>query len=102
MTTMTLKEAKTNLSELCQRAKDGEDVGIISGKEVLRLVPTKVNRHNSVVLIPMTREYVAKEYGVAPAEFAKFKKRLEGRYRKEKGRGTIKRFSGDIEKDLQD
>jgi antitoxin (DNA-binding transcriptional repressor) of toxin-antitoxin stability system len=102
MTTMTLKEAQTNLGELCQRAKNGEDVGIVSGRQVLRLVPTKVNRQNALVLIPMTGEYVAKEYGVAPAEFGRFKKRLDRRYREEKSRGMIKRFSGDIEKDIQD
>ena len=99
---MTLKEAQTNLGELCQRAKNGEDVGIISGPQVLRLVPTKVNRQNAVVIIPMTEEYVAKEYGVTPAEFARFKKRIERRSREEKRRGLLKRFSGDIEKDIQD
>jgi antitoxin (DNA-binding transcriptional repressor) of toxin-antitoxin stability system len=99
---MTLKEAQTNLGELCQRAKNGEDGGIVSGRQVLRLVPTKVNRQNALVLIPMTGEYVAKEYGVAPAEFGRFKKRLDRRYREEKSRGMIKRFSGDIEKDIQD
>ena len=61
MTTITLKEAQTNLGELCRRANNGEDVGIISGRQVLRLVPTKVNRQNALVLIPMTGEYVAKE-----------------------------------------
>ncbi len=90
------------MGELCQRAKNGEDVGIISGRQVLRLVPTKINRQNAVVLIPMAEEYVAKEYGVAPAEFARFKKRLDRRYREEKRRGMIKRFSGDLEKDIQD
>lgn len=97
---MTLKEARTNLGELCQRAKNGEVVGIISGRQVLRLVPTRMNDQNAVVLIPMAEEYVAKEYGVAPAEFARFKKRLGRRYRDEKRRGTIKRFSGDLEKDI--
>ena len=97
-----MKEAQNNLGELCQRAKNGEDVGIVSGRQVLRLVPTKVNRQNAVVLIPMTGEYMANEYGVAPAEIGRFKKRLVRRYREEKRRGTIKRFSGDIEKDIQD
>ncbi len=99
---MTLKEAQTNLGDLCQRAKNGEDVGIISGRQVLRLVPTKVNRQNAVILIPMTEGYVAKEYGAAPAEFARFRRRLDRRYREEKRRGMIKRFSGDLEKDIQD
>ena len=99
---MTLKEAQANLGELCQRAKNGEDVGIISGRQVLRLLPTRLNHKNALVLIPMTEEYAAKEYGVGAAEFTRFKKRLDRRYRKEKLRGMIKRFSGDLEKDIQD
>ena len=99
---MALKEAQTNLGELCQRAKNGEDIGIVSGGQVFRLVPTKVNRQNDLVLVRMTKEYVANEYGVAPAEFARFKKRVDRRYRTEKRQGTIKRFSGDLEKDIQD
>ena len=53
MTTMTLMEARTNLDELCRRAKNDEDVGIVFGRQVLRLIPTKVNRQNPVVLIPI-------------------------------------------------
>ena len=102
MTTVTVKEAKDSLVELCQRANNGEDVGIISGRQVLRLVPAKVKRRDTLVLIPMTEEYLAQEYGLAPAEFARLKKRLERRYRMEKRRGTIKRFSGDLEEDLRD
>ena len=91
-----------NLGELCQRAKNGEDIGIVSGRQVIRLVPSKVKRQDDLVLVPMTKEYVAKEYGLAPVEFAQFKKRVDRRYRTEKRQGMIKRFSGDLEKDIQD
>lgn len=102
MTTVTLKEAQASLGELCRRAKNGEDVGIASGRHVLRLVPTRMKRQNVLVLIPMTEDYVAQEYRLAPAELAQVKRRLDRRYRNEKRRGTIKRFSGDLERDIQD
>ena len=98
---MTLTEAQTDLGELCQGARNGEDVGIISGQQVLRLVPTKVNRQNAVVIIPMTEEYVDNEYGVTSAGFARFKKRLERRHCEERRRGLLECFSGDIEKDIK-
>ncbi len=83
-------------------SQEGEDIGIVSGRQVLRLVPTKVKRQDNLVLIPLTKAYVARVYGVSPAEFSRFKKRMDSRYRAEKRRGTIKRFSGDLEKDIQD
>ena len=102
MTTVTLKDAQANLRDLCQRAKSGEEVGIISGRRLVRLVATDANPPNALVLIPMTEDYVAKEYGVASAEFARWRKRLAQRYREEQRHGMIKRFSGDLEKDIQD
>ena len=35
MTTLTITKARTNLSELLEKAKRGEDIGIVSGDQIV-------------------------------------------------------------------
>jgi hypothetical protein len=56
-----------------------------------------------VVLRPVTvssDDYAWREYGATPVELARFEKRVEQQIAKERKRGKIKRFSGNLEKDL--
>jgi prevent-host-death family protein len=57
MTTLTIAKARANLSELLERAKRGEDIGIVSGDQVVALRPVTVS----------SDDYVWREYGATPA-----------------------------------
>ena len=50
----------------------------------------------------MYATYVSGEYGATPAELKRFEKRTEQKLAAEKKQGKIKRFSGNLEKDLAD
>ena len=46
--------------------------------------------------------YAQREFGVTRAELGRFQKRMDQKISKERKRGKIKRFSGNLEKDLAD
>src|ERR1017187_1059319 len=92
MTTLAITKARANLSELLERAKRGEDIGIVSGDQVVALRPVTV----------ASDDYAWRAYGATPAELARFEKRAEQQMSKERRRGKIRRFSGNLEKDLAD
>jgi len=92
MTTLTITKARANLSSLLERAKQGEDIGIVSGDQIVALRPVTVS----------SDDYAWRKYGVTPAEWERFEKRIEQRISVERKGGKIKRFSGNLEKDLAD
>lgn len=92
MTTLTITKARTNLSQLLEKAKKGEDIGIVSGDQIVALRPVTVS----------SDDYAWREYGVTPDEMERFEKRMGREIKVERKRGTVKRFSGNLEKDLAD
>jgi antitoxin (DNA-binding transcriptional repressor) of toxin-antitoxin stability system len=92
MTTLTITKARANLSQLLEKAKRGEDIGIVSGDQIVALRPVTVS----------SDDYAWREYGVSPAEMKRFEKRVEREIAGERKRGKLKRFSGNLEKDLAD
>ena len=92
MTTLTITKARANLSELLEKAKRGEDIGIVSGDQIVALRPVTVS----------SDDYAWREYGATPAELVLFERRLDKQIAAERKRGKSKRFSGDLEKDLAD
>jgi antitoxin (DNA-binding transcriptional repressor) of toxin-antitoxin stability system len=92
MTTLTVTKARANLSELLERAKRGEDIGIVSGDQIVALRSVTVS----------SDDYAWREYGATPAELTRFEKQVEQQIATERKRGKIKRFSGNLEKDLAD
>ena len=92
MTTLTITKARANLSELLEKAKRGEDIGIVSGDQIVALRPVTVT----------SDDYAWREYGATPAELALFEKRMDKQIVAERKHGKSKRFSGDLEKDLAD
>jgi len=92
MTTLTITQARVNLTRLLERAKAGEDIGIVSGSQIVALRPVTVS----------SDDYAWREYGATPAELEQFKKRIEQKISVERKRGKIKRFSGNLEEDLAD
>ncbi|MEI9961009.1 MAG: hypothetical protein WDM76_07700 [Limisphaerales bacterium] len=90
MTTLTITKARANLSTLLEKAKKGEDIGIMSGDQIVALRPVTVS----------SDDYAWREYGVTPDEMERFEKRMEREIRGERKSGRLKRFSGNLEKDL--
>lgn len=96
MTTVTLTQARANLGKLCERARLGEEVGIIAGDQVIQLQPVEVRpaRPGEITVSPMDGEYVLREYGLAPQEWRAFKKREQARYARDKEAGCIVAVKG--------
>ena len=92
MTTLTISKARANLSDLLEKAKKGEDIGILSGDQIVALRPVTVS----------SDDYAWREYGMSPAQMKRFEKRIASELKSERKRGTVKRFSGNLDKDLTD
>jgi len=82
MKTLSITQARANLSAVLDRAKQGEDIGIISGDQIIQLKPTPV--------VAWEDSYVYQEYGVTSEEWEKFKARMGVR----RGRGKYATFKG--------
>ena len=76
MKTLSITEARANLSAVLERAKKGEDIGILSGNKIVQLKPVEV--------VSWEESYLYQEYGVDPEEWERFKKRIESRRGDEK------------------
>ncbi len=92
MTMLTISKARANWSDLLEKAKKGEDIGILSGDQIVALRPVTVS----------SDDYAWREYGVSSEQMKQFEKRMERGIRSERKRGQVKRFSGNLEKDLAD
>ncbi len=71
MKTLSITEARANLSAVLERAKQGEDIGILSGNKIVQLKPVEV--------VSWEDSYLYQEYGIAPDEWERFAKRMESR-----------------------
>jgi antitoxin (DNA-binding transcriptional repressor) of toxin-antitoxin stability system len=71
MKTLSITEARANLSVVLERAKNGEDIGILSGNKIVQLKPVEV--------VSWEDSYLYQEYGVGPDEWERFRKRMESR-----------------------
>jgi len=54
-----------------EQATQGEDVGIVCGNQIVQLKPVEV--------VPWEESYVYQEYGVTPAGWNRFKKKMKVR-----------------------
>jgi antitoxin (DNA-binding transcriptional repressor) of toxin-antitoxin stability system len=96
MTTVTLTQARASLGKLCERARNGEEVGIIAGDRVIQLQPVEVRavQPGEITIIPLDDEYLAREYGLTAPERRAFQKREKTRYARDKQAGRIRTFPG--------
>ncbi len=81
MKTLTITEAKKNLSRWLLAAAGGDDVAIISGDSIIALRKVEVE--------PVDYTYAMREYGATPAELDRFEKAVDERFRQEKEAGTL-------------
>jgi hypothetical protein len=76
MKTLSITEARANLSAVLEKAKNGEDIGIICGNQIIQLRPVEV--------VAWEDSYLYQEYGVIPSEWEQFKKKVETRRGRDK------------------
>jgi antitoxin (DNA-binding transcriptional repressor) of toxin-antitoxin stability system len=72
MKTLTITDAKKNLGRWLTAAARGEDIGIISGADIIALRRVEVE----------SSDYAEREYGVKPGQVAVLEKATDSRYRK--------------------
>ena len=79
MKTLTITDAKKNLGRWLLAAARGEDVGIVSGADIIALRKVEIE----------STDYAFREYGATPDELEAFEKSAEQRYRKMKRSGKL-------------
>jgi antitoxin (DNA-binding transcriptional repressor) of toxin-antitoxin stability system len=79
MKTLTITQAKKNLGQWLTAAARGEDVGIISGADVIALRKVEVE----------STDYAFREYGVTPEDLAAFERAAEKRYQASRRAGKL-------------
>ena len=72
MTTLTISKARANLSDLLEKAKKGEDIGIICGADIVALRKISVE----------STDYAQREYGVTPGQVSSLEEATEQRYQR--------------------
>jgi antitoxin (DNA-binding transcriptional repressor) of toxin-antitoxin stability system len=72
MKTLTITDAKKNLSRWMSAAARGEDIGIVCGADIIALRKVDVE----------STDYAQREYAATPEQVATLEKATEGRYRK--------------------
>lgn len=79
MKTLTITAAKKNLGQWLMAAARGEDVGIISGSDIIALRKVEVE----------STDYAYREYGVTPKEMENLERNVEKRYQQLKRSGKL-------------
>jgi len=91
MKTLTITDAKENLGRWLTAAARGEDIGIVSGADIIALRKVEV----------VSTDYAQREYGLTKKELTRAAKRLDAELTADKKRGRLQRYSGDLERDLR-
>ena len=79
MTTLTVTDAKKNLGKWLKAAARGEDIGIVSGADVIALRKVEVE----------SSDYAWREYGVTAQEVEAYEERVDARYERLKQAGKM-------------
>src|SRR5437667_11131334 len=88
MKTLTITDAKRNLGQWLLAAARGEDVGIISGADIIALRKVEVE----------STDYAFREYGLTQSDLATLDERVEKDYQTEKRAGRLRTLT---QKDLK-
>ena len=94
MKMLSVAEACATLPAVLQRVQNGEDIGIIAGNQIIQLKPVEV--------VAWENSYLFQEYNVTPEEWERFQKRQARKFERAKRNGSLKFFSGNLEKDIAD
>lgn len=89
--TLSVTDARQNLTRWLQAAMKGEDVGILCGNQVVALRPVQV----------YSEDYALQEYGLTKKELNRAAKRMDEELTADKKHGRLRRYSGDLDRDIQ-
>ena len=92
MKTLSVTDARQNLTRWLRAAMNGEDVGILCGDKIVALRPVQV----------YSEDYALQEYGLTKKELSRASKRMDAELASDKKRGRLRRYSGDLERDVRD
>lgn len=90
MKTLTVTDAKRQLGAWLKAAARGENIGIISGSDIIALRKVEVD----------STDYAQREYGVTPQQMTAFEEASEKRYRRLRKQGKLLTVSPDQLKKL--
>jgi antitoxin (DNA-binding transcriptional repressor) of toxin-antitoxin stability system len=79
MKTLTITDARKNLSHWLDAAAQGQEIGIIRGAHIIALRKVEVE----------SADYAQREYGVTPEQIAAFQDATEKRFRRLKRSGRM-------------
>jgi antitoxin (DNA-binding transcriptional repressor) of toxin-antitoxin stability system len=79
MKTLTITEAKKNLSRWLDAAARGDDIGIIRGADIIALRRVEIE----------STDYAQREYGATPQQVASIEGAAEKKYRRLKRSGKL-------------
>jgi antitoxin (DNA-binding transcriptional repressor) of toxin-antitoxin stability system len=85
MKTLTVTEARKNLSRWLMAAAGGEDIGIVLGAEIIALRRVGVE----------STDFAQREYGATLEQVAALQDAVDDRYRQLRRSGKLKTVSGD-------
>lgn len=88
MKTLTVTEARKNLTHWLKAAKNGQDIGIVYGADVFVLRPVAIQ----------AADYAQREYGATPEQLADFATRTDAELAGERKAGRITVFNGKLPK----
>jgi len=94
MKTLTITDAKKNLGKWLQAAARGEDIGIVSGADVIALRKVEVE----------STDYAWREYGVTQEQLEAYERKADAEHERQKKAGRLmvvrnrKELEGLIEK----
>ena len=83
MKTLTITAAKRNLGRWLAAAVNGEDIGIVSGADIIALRKVEVE----------SADYVQREYGATPDQVSALDRETERRYRRLRRAGKLMTLS---------
>ena len=92
MTTLSIIQARRNLTGWLKKAASGEEIGIRYGGKVFVLHPIEEE----------DTSYAEKEYGVTKTELKRFAERMDAKIKKNIKAGNFREYHGDIEAMLKD
>jgi antitoxin (DNA-binding transcriptional repressor) of toxin-antitoxin stability system len=75
MKTLTMSDAQKRLPSVLEQVRQGEDIGIIAGDQIIQLKPVQV--------VAWEESYLYQEYNVTPPEWERFKRRMKTRRAKD-------------------
>ena len=91
MKTLSPTEARVNLTSWLKRAAAGEDIGIVCGNKIIALRPVEVQ----------SVDYAVREYALTLNELEAWTNRMDHEIERDRAKGNIRRYSGNLEADSQ-